>query len=355
MISFKQFLLLEGGNAVIKGHTAQAIDLTRSDRAQAANNIFSSLLKISAEFKDDTGIELWKRNSLKAGHYFSGSTKHFFNQSLPSEELLKYKKSVGDIDLMVPEALREQIIMFLTHHEGETFGSLKLVGSKKSGDQTITVWHSTDLDQYIQIDFEYSEFENGEPTKWSHFSHSSSFEDMQLGIKGAFHKLLMTSLMGHKKKESVLQMKTKQKDLTASLHALSIKGLRKKYEKIGTQVGKPVIRETGSKEWNTNLYDIVKEVFGIEPKEADIQKFWTFKGILELITEHMSKKQATAVLDSFVEKLWGEKSQGLYRGDPIKDQTEKTAAYDYAVKKLGFGIPARKLAQMKNSYYENYK
>lgn len=364
MLTFVEFLrgdellpnyLKEGGNVRIGEHEAQAIDLKNHERDVVSELIMKGLVKINQAFKDDNNLYIWKPGVLKNGDIFSGSTKHFFDSNIATEDFLKHKKSVGDIDLMVDEELKSRIETFMEHHVDEEFEHVKLIGSKKSGDQHITLWRLEPTGINVQMDFEYAAFKEDKPTEWSRFSHSSSFEDMENGIKGAFHKLLMTSLLGHKKTDAILQMKTKRKEIKAGLQALSVKGLRQKYEKIGDEDGKPVIRETNSKDWVTNFYAIMKEAFDVDATAKDVERFWSFVGILELIKKYMDRKKQKAVLESFAEKLWGDGAQGLYRGDPNKDFDEKMVAYRFGEDKLGVSMDKDDLEKMQKDFYENYK
>lgn len=348
-------LILEGGNVQIKSEAAQHIDLTTHKRDDVSGLIMKSLVAINQAFKEDMGLYLWKPSYLKQGEVFSGSTKHFFDKAITAEEFVKHKKSVGDIDLMVDENMKEQIRAFLEANEDKSFEHLTMIGSKPAGDQTITLWKLDPTGINVQMDFEFVGFHNEKPTEWSQFSHSSAWEDLQSGIKGAFHKLLMTSLMGHKKVDSILQMKTKQKEIKASLNALSIKGLRKKFEKIGEQDGKPVIRETGSKDWVTNFYAIMQEVFSIEATASDVEKFYTFNGILALMKAHLDKDKIEKILESFAEKLWGPEAQGLYRGEPNRDFEEKSTAFHFAEDKLDVTYDAEELEKLQVEYYSRYK
>ena len=349
------FVLTEGGNVIIKGKSAQAIDVEKLDRTAVSAAIMKGLINLNATFKKETGLNIWFPHTLKAGKVFSGSAKHFFDASIPTETFIKHKKTVGDIDLMVDENLKVKVRDFLNHPSTKDFGTLEFIGHKDAGDQNITLCHLKEFNINIQLDLEFVTFNGSEPSEWSKFSHSSSWDDMKQGIKGAFHKLLMTSLMGHKRADSILQMKTKQKEITASIHALSIKGLRKKFEKIGMQDGKPVIQETKSKNFITNFHEIFKEVFDIEVTEPDIELFWSFDGILKLMKKHMTEKQIKIILAAFIERLFGESAQGLYRDEPNKDLTEKMVAVNYAQDKLGVKYPLAKLKKLQKEFYSNYK
>ena len=348
-------LLVEGGNVVINGKAANDLDLKKFDRDELTNAIMQGLIAINSSFHDETGLYIWKPSVLKDGKVFSGSTKHFFDSNISTEKFLKHKQSVGDIDVMVDVNLKDRITNFIKNNNNLSFSGLSLVGSKGAGDQLITLWKLQDFDLNVQIDLEFVEYAKDKPTTWSQFSHSSAFADIEIGIKGAFHKLLMTSLLGHKKTETILQLKTKQKEIFAGTHALSIKGMRKKFEKIGVQDGKPLVKLIDSKDFNTNFYDIMKEIFGKDVSEADVELFWSFKGMLKLIKRFLDKHETRKVLNDFVDRLFGEPAQGLYRADPNRDLDEKMVALKYAQEKLGISFDEDKLKRMQTDFYTRYK
>lgn len=348
-------LLVEGGNVQIGKHSAQHIDLEDHDRDIVSDQVMKGLVEINQAFKEDTGLYIWKPSILKDGKIFSGSTKHFFDDRISTKKFLKHKQTVGDIDLMVDENIKSQLTNFIENHEDEDFASLTLIGSKKAGDQLITLWKLEPMGINLQMDLEFVAFAKDKPAEWSEFSHSASFEDIELGIKGAFHKILMTSLMGHKKTDAILQLKTKQKEIKAGTHTLSIKGLRKKFEKIGIQDGKPVLKLTNSKDFNTNFYEIIKQVFGTDATEDDVKLFWSFTGILKLMKKYMDKTSRDKIFEEFIDRLFGSEAQGLYRGDPNRDLDEKMLAVNLAKEKLNVDLTKSSLERKQKEYYDKYK
>lgn len=362
MITFREHLigedslpsfLFEGGNVKIKNKTAEDIDLTVHNRDSISEVIMGNIVEFNKAFKDELGLYIWKPSVLKAGKVFSGSTKHFFDDKISTEDFVEMKKSVGDIDLMVDENLKIRITKFVENNEDYDFGSMTLVGNKKSGDQLITLWEMKEPKLNLQIDLEFVKYSEDKPAKWSEFSHSSALEDLKAGIKGVFHKLLMSSLLGPKKTDVILQMKTKQKEIKAGSHTLTVKGLRKKHEKIGMQDGKPLVKETHSKEFNTNFYDILKAAFDLDdPTDEDIDNFWSFIGIVKLIKANMKKNVRQKVFEDFIDKLFGPSAQSLYRDDPNKDLDEKMIAVNYLIDKLNVSTNDLSFEQMKKDFYK---
>lgn len=364
ILTFKQFIshdpdqmIFEGGNVIIDGEEAGSIDLEKHDRKVVVDLIKKSLTKLNSQFKLKNGLYLWDPKVLKDNLIFSGSTKHLFDEGLIDDELKKHKSKFGDVDTMIDFNLKEQLRDYFDKQTDGDYGSLEFIGYKPSGDQLISLWKFKKYKINIQIDFEGVEFKDGEPSEWSHFSHSSPFEDLVNGIKGAFHKLLLTSLMAPKKVEAVEQMKTKQKDIIAGTHSLSIKGMREKYKIVGhNDDGKPIMVDTKSKDFVTDFIHIFREVFGKYPEQdADVKKFWSFKGMLELIKKYMDLNEREEVIKSFVEKLFGDAAQSLYRNDNNRDMEEKMQALNYLSDMLNVDINNDKLVSMQEVYYKKNK
>jgi hypothetical protein len=350
-------ILLCGGNVVFDGESASPINLDLHDRVKTVKIIKDGLEELNRTFKSEKGLPLWKPSLLTDNLIFSGSTKHLFDDAIDEKKLKKHKSKFGDVDLMIDLDLKGLFLDFMSDKKHKNFGEMKNVGHKVSGDQVITLFHIGEFDINVQLDFEGVLFEKGEPTEWAHFSHSSSFDDIANGVKGAFHKLLLSSLMAPKKVEAIEQMKTKQKDIISGTHALSVKGLREKYKITGKDeaTGKPIMVDTKSRDFITDFNEIFKMVFDKKPTEAQVKKFWSFKGMLDLIDTLMDKNDKEDVIESFVDKLFGDGAQGLYRGDENRDLEEKMVALRYLEDRLHVDFNQDKLEDLQVHFYKKTK
>ena len=366
MITFKQFLLLEGGNVTIDGTEAERIDLTKHDRAGITRKIWAALAAVNAAFRKQHKKPIWSDALLKSRKFLSGSAFHFFSDSISDSTFVKHKKSVGDIDTQVDKTMEAELESFLTASKGQTFGPVTLVGFKKSAGQLITLWHLADPGINIQIDLEMVDFdEHGNPTEWSNFSHSSAWEDMEKGIKGVAHKYLLRALDAPKLKDVVLKAKTargKDKEVKSSETAFSVThGVRQKLKPVlddnGKQVlvnGKPAYHElsTDESKGDTSLKNIFKAYFDRTPTASELRKMGSFSGLLELIKAHFDSKDQKKIADGFARTLWGPAAQGLYRGDPDKDREEKIAMMRILLKELNQNDTYE---AERNEFYARYK
>lgn len=348
MITFKQFLLQEGGNVQIDDQEAERIDLLKHDRTSITKKIAAGLSAINAGFKKEVGKPIWNDALMKSKKFLSGSAFHFFNPEIADDMFKKYKNSVGDIDTQVDKNMDTEIKDFLTKNKGKSFGPMKLIGFKTSAGQHISLWHLEDPSMNIQIDLEMVDFENEEPTEWSNFSHSSSWEDMTKGVKGVAHKYLLRALDAPKLKDIVLKAKTARgsdKEVKSSETAFSVThGVRQKLKPVlddsGKQLmikGKPAYHEmsTAESKGDTNLSNIFKAYFGKDPSAEDLKKMNSFTGLIQLIKKVFKADDQKKIADGFARTLWGPGAQGLYRGDPQKDAEEKNGMMKILLNELG--------------------
>ncbi len=367
-IEFKRLLNM-GGNVSFDDEVAERIDLKKYSRDKLLPLLRKSLSSISSEFQKDSGDVLWSKELLSQGTFLSGSAFHFFDfGNIKSEDFVKVKDSIGDIDTQVDKTKANDLESFLEKNIGKEgiFYKLTLKGFKKTPGQIISLWSFGEKNPFnIQIDFELVDFFEGRPSAWSNFSHSSPWEDMVSGIKGVFHKLLLRALTNKNKEKFVQVMKTKEKIVEGNLWSFSVaNGLRRKFV--------PVINKEGSHEkdsegkllkykevavkdstYEKSLNKIFSILFEKEPSPDDMKKFASFKGLISLIKKYLNEDQIDNVIDNFSNLLFDEKSQGLYKGDKERDKEEKMKAFSILLKM--FGKSQESFQEKIAKFYRNYK
>lgn len=386
-----KFIICEGGNLVIGDVEANKIDT--SQRASVVPILDNALSAINSAYaKQHGGKGIWNPKLLASKKFLAGSSFHFFDRTGISDEIFtQVKRTVGDIDTMIDKDKRDDIISWLSSlPAGTVVGPARFVGfDDKDPVQILTMWQFPDIviqnndgKQFpinIQIDLEMKEFENDEPTTWSQFSTSSSWEDISVGIKGVFHKFLIQSMTGLTAKDFILRKLVGRGKARApqdsptrdNMYSFAIKskeggGLRPKYDPVidpatGKQEmvdGLPVFEPRATTGYEKDLGKIFQTIFGsrMTPKqlEAEKEKFWSFVGILSLMKQYLTPEENSEVVNSFLEKLFAPGAQGLYANDKEKDQQEKSAAVDKMFDILEMS-PPQGLDQMKQQYYASYK
>lgn len=371
MLTFKKFIT-EGGNVQIGEYEAERIDLSKIDRSSIVTRINRTLQLVNLMFKKKYGLPLWNEELFANKKFLSGSAFHFFNKAIPTPEFKQYKSTVGDIDTQVDAAQEDNIREFLKSITGEKFSYVTFIGFKETAGQFITLWQFSAPQINIQIDMEMVDFEKGQPTEWSQFSHSSPWADMKEGIKGVFQKYILRALTSRTLKDVyILKMKGRGKaraetpELTKSnTLAFSVQyGLRDKLEPViedGKQKhidGIPVFRELPAGTPSSYVKDlavIFEILFGVKPTPVDLELFSSFTGCLALIKKYLSKEDAEKIISGFSLIIFGKGAQGLYRGNPALDQKEKMTAFLKMHEILGIPYD-EKYDEMRVTYYETYK
>lgn len=404
-------VLLEGGNVTINDQSADRIDTNA--REQAVPLIDNALAAINAAFAQFSGKPLWHPELLSSRQFLSGSAFHFFDRAqIRDLDFHAAKPTVGDIDTQVDLEMRDDIIAWLQQlPPGSRLGEAVYVGVKDDplslgGAQLITLWAFPALQiktknpdgttsvrgTNVQIDLELKEFEQQpktqyrQPTRWSKFSASSSWADIQSGVKGVFHKYLIMALAKLTEqtviiRKPVYNRKTKQYDsykysepTQASMFTFAVGskeggGLRPTLTPVIGSDGKPeqidgvgVYDAVGTTGYIRDVDQIFANLFGQRLKRSELKKisqdFDSFTGLLKIIRKYTSSEERQAIADKFREKAIGtdergRRAQELYKGDPDKDRSEKLIAYNLLNKTLGT-TPPPGFAEMVNDYYAKY-
>jgi hypothetical protein len=370
--------LSEGGNLQLPtGEAADSIDLLKHNRSYLVTILSDLFVSINKSFASQYNSPLWKPDLLKNNirDFMSGSSEHFFNiKDIPDEVFVTKKPKVGDIDTQVNKELVPDLTEFLKANTGQTIGPGKLLGYKAGNEQFSSLWELTDPPIKIQIDLEFTKFENGIPREWDKFAHSSSWADLDSSIKGVFHKYLIMSLTSLTTTDFILRTiyksgKVKDEQTSDNMISFAVSskeggGLRNKYAPVienGEQViidGLPVMTKLPATGYSQNLEQIFSIILGKRLPanfySTNKSKFWSFVGLASIINELLDSAEKTTVVESFINKLFGPAAQGLYRGDPERDQQEKMVALNKLLSIVGVSKPAT-LDGMIVAYKDKYK
>jgi hypothetical protein len=368
MISFQEYRTLqEGGNVQIGDQSAERIDLSKISRDDITPEIEKVLDAFNQAFEAEHNIPIWTGELFKSKKFLSGSAFHFFDKAIATADFKQFKNTVGDIDTQVDSAFEGQVEAFLTASAGKSFGPAKLIGHKNSAGQSISLWEFPAFKINVQIDLEYVDFANGEPTAWSQFSHSSDWDDLKAGIKGVAHKYAIRALTS-KTLRDIIILKGKKETPTqvkATDLAFSVtQGLRVKLEPVMDgdthrhQDGLQVYREIATKASNyvTDLAVMFEILFDHKPSDKELKQFNSYIGCLELVKRFFSERQQDTFVLGFAHTLWGPGAQGLYRGDAERDLHDKMIAYSRAIQVLGQDQhSAAAVELLRSNYYKTYR
>ena len=366
MKSFKEFnqFILEGGNVQIGDKSADRINLKNINRDDIIPVIKNGLKAISDQFENKNGLPLWDSEVFKSNKFLSGSAFHFFDVMIPSTEFVSKKPSVGDIDTMVDVALAPMVKEFLSANIGKSFDKLNYIGFKESAGQFITLWELSEFNINIQIDLELVDHDNGKPTDWAQFSHSSAWSDIVNGVKGVHHKYLMQSLSADVKEPIIILTGKRRtpKETDKSKLAFSVqKGLRIRYvphlvdgkqQLIG---GKLVFDELETNEsvFETKLENIFTMFIGSKPTGSDMSDMHSFNGSIKILKKYKKPNEIKLIFDDYFDRLFGKGAQMIVRADHTGDLSEKFPGIIFATNELSIDIEPynKKIAE----YYKGQK
>lgn len=374
---------------------AQKIPLKEIGRSRFIKKFIDIFEELDNRFKRKYDRPLWaNRAILKNGVAFNGSTSFIMNPEIDDDQVIPYKPTSGDLDIMVKESDKADLWALLDELEAsprfmedvEYKGSNKLSVSS-IGDQINSVFQVTfgNIVTQSQVDFEFTEFEgtgdDETPAEFSRFGHSSSLSDAQNGFKGVSHKYILRALAGGASLrtdvliltnkatyEKPVFKKTKGQNITElRMNKFFIsRGIRKAYEEQYTPAGKPwfvdgkrVYKETPASNSSyensiTEMYKILfNDIDGKGVKELD--KMWSFVGIVDLMKKYLDNRSITDTFERFLDVQWGYAAQKLERDSAELDFEIKANAVNYMIKQIPMLKKYdKKIKEMTDRFYANY-
>lgn len=374
---------------------AQKIPIKEIGRSEFIKVFVELFLEIDKRFMKKFNRPLWaNKKILKNGLAFNGSTSFIMNPEILDSDVIPFKPTSGDLDIMVKESDKSDLWNLLDDFESkpkimknvEYKGSNKLAISS-IGDQINSVFEVRfgDIVSQSQVDFEFTRFEEDEdgeevPMEFSRFGHSSSLSDAQNGFKGVSHKFLIRSLAGGASlRKDILILtnkgsyekpafkKTKGEHITElRMEKFFVsKGLRKAYKKQfipGTNEpwtvdDKQVYKEikTSDSNYVTNISEMFKILFASEDSK-DKDKMWSFTGIVYLMKKYLSDKSIQDTFERFVDVQWGRAAQKLERDSKDIDFEIKNNAISYMMKEIPILKKSKKEVEKKaENFYKDYE
>lgn len=286
MISFKKYLLSEGGNVkFLDSGTNQFITpdkLEMTNRKAHQLRVSNFVNGLNDHFIQKTGNPILGTSS----GIYSGSTRPMMDKSIKNEDFVKYKKETGDVDL-VTNSSPEHIL----HHlkVGHVIGGHTIKYLTKNGAKQVSVLAQSPDGKHYQFDLETGHYDSsGEPDKWSSFSKNSDWKDIQHGMKGMHHKSFLRTLLSRDGKKT-----------------LSIDyGVR---DRVYNEKGQEIKSPKGVK-YDTNMNSIFKSAFGRNPKGNDLEHFGSVVGLTHLMKKYIPKAQHPAIKSKLLDVATNDKN-----------------------------------------------
>ncbi len=171
-----------GGNTSIttKGGVnidAERIPLDQIGRKNFVQKFQKFILNMNKEFKKDYGYYIWEdKKEIMNGGIFNGSTSFIMSPDFSDTEVVKYKKSAGDLDVSFRAEFAKDVYKFLEKVEGtsraEFVKDIIYVGNNRTSVEslgnTIICIAKAKFDGTVvqcQLDLELSEYMDGDEQK----------------------------------------------------------------------------------------------------------------------------------------------------------------------------------------------
>lgn len=253
--------------------------------------------------------ELYGNDGLKSNAIFAGSTRTFMNTSVGDNEFLRFKPSVGDLDIFVPQ---EKISLLNCIIDDTELANTEIIGKVRSG-LNISMLVRSPRSGVYQIDFIPAKFVNGRPSEWDRFSHSSAWIDVVHGFKGSIHKIALSSIAAIPEMFGFEVNMKGEKIKYGALDRYSfsvVSGHREKYLQVAPNHYRAIKKATDTT-CMQDLDGIFHKFFGTVPTLAELRKFYTFMGLCELVKEKLPERDIQKFVSGVTDRLYGSKSRTL--------------------------------------------
>ena len=374
MLRFKKFLS-EGGNLPFEvAHPTEPnktiqrvsdnVDSTKRDEQQGHFRDFFRAVHDDFSKKHGHGLFGNSGEALKNNTFASGSAEGYMDPNISHERFAKAKPTMGDFDVQIPSEHKQKLEDHL--QPGQQYGNFKVVHVKKGGTQTHAIVQHLGTGQHHQVDFEPVEYDpdTQQPTPYERFAHNSHINDLEQGLKGVHHKYLLQSLTSAGQQSGLISKMTGRGKARAETreegnynpHTFSVdKGLRQKWEKVGEENGKSIVREKSptESEYTKDLPTIYKTLFNRDASEQDVADIHHTGGVVDHIKKHIPQEHHAKIFDTFVDKLWHPSAQET-SVDRETDRKVKQGAYDFMARHFPGEALARKekTDQQVTGYYD---
>lgn len=334
----------EGGNMSIAGEDGSEVMATKLQVAKMnpeqfeefKSSFFAFLMELSDLYKEEFGVPIWKDESLITdGKIYSGSTRAFFQK--PFADFTKFKKSVGDFDIQLPESTMDHFPEFVETLTGKTVGDFTFYGSRTKGMQAHSLVTANPRKfpnigaEYMQFDWEFTQWdeEADKPAEWNDVSHYSSWEDIENGIKGAFVKILLKAAVATKTQRTdkpFYSLKTGKPVKTpadAKEYSFHVdNGVTHLLKSVNDGFGKLEIADRTSSHDMSFLFEIL---FDREPEGDEKRNLVSFVRLIKFMNKEYDDTLLKAIFTKFTDLLFGVHEQQISR-DLTEDREVKHAA-----------------------------
>lgn len=243
---------------------------------------------------------------------FTGSFGFFLDKDNLNYQ---FQKTIGDVDIIFPIEHKGKLLCFVMDNN---------IKHKRHGTQLSILLPNFNH----QVDFELKEFADYLPTELSRFTNSWHRDDANNGIKGAFHKIMLSALTAAFDERDVFSVSyglRKRNPFPAyDFVAYNLYDLEKTFLRLFFGISRPseLTEET-----------IRDDIFGLSQIAFRDEYFYSFVGLCILSSMILNQEQIDKVMAKFHRKI-GEKTYDLDQLKRVKNTIKEELNYDFDISSL---------------------
>jgi hypothetical protein len=264
-----------------------------------------------AELNESFDHELFGPNNvaLKHSHIYAGSTRYFMQRLISDKNFHLHKPYLGDMDIFVPHTAIAHLNCLLDCDMAE----FEIMGKVRNG-VNISLLLRRGRNGCFQLDFIPAKFnDQWKPSPWDRFCHSAPWIDAKLGIKGAIHKIALSSIAAI---PDFFGFEVDAKGNKITYGALDkysfsvVTGLRNKYKEMSPGHFYK-FRKASDTYCIQDINELYRHMFMSEPTIKDLVRFASFVGVCSLVRTKMTDRDTQKFVFGFIERLYGTKARKL--------------------------------------------
>ena len=314
-----------GGNVVIDGCKPEPFTL--DERLHARYEICTFLVSLNSHCDDQ--LFSVSNKALHNCTAFSGSSNHYMN-AVFSDEDLQAKQTYGDIDVIVPVESESILAEVLQPEKTIGGGEFEIIGYKKIASSFSCVVKRPN-GKYAQIDFEFKDYDpnTGCPTEFAQWSQSVALVDLQAGIKGTFHKHLISSILQKDEAIRIIERKTKdahgyryEPGIVRAYTFAQTHGIRAKFIP-GTLIGTYREPTKGQHKYIRDMDQIRDILFPLPQRDRPDPDISSFIGLAETVRDWYDEDVRDKIFTTFIGRLFDHKAMSPIDYDRAVDANIK--------------------------------
>lgn len=348
-----------GGNVKINGIASVPFTLEERDHVVPLIRSLLIELNIICDYRLFAGC---LRSALNKCTAYSGSSRMYMDPKVKESDI-QAKPTYGDIDVIV--AKESQSILAEVLAEGAIIDSVWRVIGYKQIASSFSCLIEDPQGTVRQIDFEFKDYdpETHEPTKFAQWSQSVTLVDLQAGIKGTFHKHLISACLEADVYMGIVETNKRgilsyapgmvRRHTFAQTHGI-------RYKHIAGSIRGSWKLAPVPYTYTTNMQDIADLILPdlVPYNDHNMTHIASFISLATAIPDYYDAEQVENIIKAFIRRLFDHKAMSPIDMNRSNDQSIKLVALDHLFRlsnTQNAGYYAALIAESSSYYYSKWK